>query len=529
MESHKISVSKLSGHAFYEQIRSVSFVGLAVALVTILFLLYSALFLIDYQIGNNLTRHLNVGRWTWIRDIVERIVPHQLTSSELGGTPGTHTALLYVCVSVGLVVFWLLAMRLLQPHSSLVALGWVLIVAMMFSVPMIALTAQTSGDIFLYIFYGHTIAHYDQNPFVYAPGHFRPDPLLRWAVWRYTRSAYGPLWLMLSAPMSALAGNTLITNLVLYKLLLLGLHLITTITVWLWFQQIQPRLAIWGAVFYGWNPVVLYEGIGNGHNDLAMATFVALSLLAVSRRRWLMGIFFMCAAAMIKLTALLFLPPLMLIWLLRLSGLRSRLLALATGGAVGLGTLLLLYAPLWAGSRYLTNVLDNPAVTSYMNSMWRIVVSQFHPTNRVATQAIEAQLEPVRYAILAIAYLVILYLFVYRKQKLSHACLWIWVAYCLTSTWIWPWYFVLPILLAAMCGPSRSGMLAVGLTLGALLYWLLGSIPPLSHTEMVRIRPVLFIGPAIIMILLPFLGYWLARFTVRNQSTLREGVESEPP
>lgn len=141
-------------------------------------------------------------------------------------------------------------------------------------------------DIYTYAVQGYAIVFHQLNPLVSSPASVAAnDPLIQFAgSWADSRSPYGPLWLDLSA-LAARAGNGDIVRTVLILKLLNALAVIGTSALLADLARPRGRLAAArAALLYGWNPLVLIEMVGNGHNDAVMI-FLLVGFLALWRRR----------------------------------------------------------------------------------------------------------------------------------------------------------------------------------------------------------------------------------------------------
>ncbi|HET7095275.1 MAG TPA: hypothetical protein VFI22_17430, partial [Thermomicrobiales bacterium] len=148
------------------------------------------------------------------------------------------------------------------------------------------------------------------NPMAVPPVAFPRDPLMRFASaeWSDNVSPYGPLWTLIAAPATAFAHRDLPRALLAFK----GLAVVATLAGGWIASRIaaadDPERAAGAALLYLWNPLVLWEGIGNGHNDVVMMAIVLLALLAWARRddAWVMPL--LVVAAAVKYVALALLP-----------------------------------------------------------------------------------------------------------------------------------------------------------------------------------------------------------------------------
>ncbi len=196
--------------------------------------------------------------------------------------------------------------RLTTPRAlpAIFACGTALAVAMGWMYPVNAI------DLFIYAVRSRLLTTYGVNPLTARPVNFADDPLMRFASqeWGTHVSPYGPLWNLVAAPVTALAGDRLGPALAGFKLLAIvalllgGWLIVRTLAV------IDPDAAATGALFYLWNPLVLWEGIGNGHNDIVMVVPLLAALLAWARRRdgWVIPL--LIVATLIKYVTMLLLP-----------------------------------------------------------------------------------------------------------------------------------------------------------------------------------------------------------------------------
>lgn len=470
------------------------------------FLLYLAMFLLAQSPTYGLVGTRTLRRWSGLRAVSRLLMPNSVIDASRHSEQAIVNAGLYGLVVLGLVSMWALALWLVRPGAETLKLRWILLPVGLFSLPLIWFPAMFSCDLYLYIFYGRTISHYGQNPILVSPLHHSDDAVISWIrCWRGLPSSYGPVWLMLAGSLSAIAGDARFANIFTYKAGLLGLHVLTIVAVWSLLRRTRPELATWGAVFYGWNPLVLLETIGSGHNDAVVGLYAALSLLAVANRRWPFAVFFIVAAAMVKLPALLPLPLLALTWILSSQGARAKIMAAVGAGMATVVSGLVLYSPFWAGTALLRNVRKNPAATRYYNSLWELLARKLVVgEGKGSLPDLLKEFNTVRLYGFGAAYLLLIW-YLWKRRSLADAWVWLWFVYCLWASWIWPWYFVAVVPIAAVCGPGRSAWLAAGLTVGGMLFWL-DTPSPKPLTWLAAYRSVVMFAPAILALLWPVLS-----------------------
>lgn len=253
-----------------------------------------------------------------------------------------------------------------------------------FCLLLIPVQPLTASDLYTYAFLGRVTAVLDQNPFVHMAGEFAGDPFYFTVTFPNlpVTCGYGPLWVVISALLGWLTRDQLLLNLFLFKGLAAGLHLASSALVYGILKRVAPEYRVVGALFYAWNPLLLYELVGNGHNDAAVAVLVLLAFFllsldnprseAKSGGRGLWAILCLAAAALIKAVAVLWLP-LAALWLL--AQVKPRLARLRQATAIALlvlATVVAAYAPFWVGTATLQGLVAQSDI--YGNSLASLAI-----------------------------------------------------------------------------------------------------------------------------------------------------------
>ena len=404
---------------------------------------------------------------------------------------------LFILVVGCAIASWVWAVRVAQRLAQPFAIWPVLLMTTLLAMPVLAFTGLFSDDVYLYHLYGRTIATHGGNPLDVPPSGFPHDPHLDWVHWRELRSAYGPVWLMWSSVLSAIAGDSITAAVIVYRVAGLGTHLLTVLILWRVLQTTAPRAALAGTIFYGWNPLVLVEVVGNAHNDAIVALFAVMAMTAIVHRAWRSSAFFAACAVMVKPFSGLLLVALAV----RMLGLRGsrRLRQGASAAAIAAITMLVVSLPLWAGTALVENIADNPASYIYTNSMWELI-SESGPAlfNATTVSLQHPYLDIVRGAIFLIGAGWILCRRSARRDAAGTA-LALWVLFCLTASWIWPWYFVPALALAPLAG-ATGWAVGVALTCSGLLFWI--AWPPMDATLSSTLhfwRSLVLLGPLLLV------------------------------
>jgi alpha-1,6-mannosyltransferase len=162
----------------------------------------------------------------------------------------------------------------------------VFMLAIAFHVLALTLPLLFSRDVYSYAYYGRIWTSYGANPYVLTPSDFPYNSLwhLTWPGWRGTPSVYGPLFTWVSV----------VTTGVLHSVhsVIRGFQVVaalasvgTMVVVWRLVQRVRPERAVFAVAVIGLNPIVVYQVVGGGHNDVLVAFFIACAVSFVFARR----------------------------------------------------------------------------------------------------------------------------------------------------------------------------------------------------------------------------------------------------
>jgi hypothetical protein len=186
----------------------------------------------------------------------------------------------------------------------LIICGWAVFSAtiLVFMYPVGAL------DIFDQIFRARLTAHYGYNPFITIPTNLPHDPFQPYVAWKGDPSPYGPLWELIAAGTSLLGGNRLWDNLIYFKLLVLLAHWVSIGLTYGILCSWKPNWSLRGTLFFAWNPLVLFELAGNGHNDSIVVAFILAGVYGLVFAARCAVIPFLVGGALTKFVPILLVP-----------------------------------------------------------------------------------------------------------------------------------------------------------------------------------------------------------------------------
>jgi hypothetical protein len=430
--------------------------------------------------------------WPWVGGVlagllrlVGAIAPAALASYQ-------GTAVLLVGLLAGQFVLYLLAVWLVGRVSRRLALGTLLALTALVQAVLLPLPGVFTTDLFSYAMYGEIAGRFGGSPYVQAPSDYPKHPLylLINPLWRDAPSVYGPVWIAISSLVGATLGGQLLAETLAYRLLADLSHWLNLAVLWWALRRLRPGAEPRGLALYAWNPLVLFEFAGNGHNDGTMLVFLLLALGWLARGRALLAWGALVLSIGTKYTTGL-LCPLVLWWLTRGARGWRRAALLAAGGVGTLVALAALYLPWWRGADTLGPVrywLTTPLYANYAPiglAIWlrdALAALGWGAPEELEPWVFGAQRQIVRAALLGLLAWELLRL--RQVAELPLAGVRIWLAFLLAvNTWVLPWYYTWPLALAALSSlSSRTTWLAVAFTLSAPLsmYWAQASFSSLD-------------------------------------------------
>jgi alpha-1,6-mannosyltransferase len=316
---------------------------------------------------------------------------------------------------------------------------------------------------------------------------------------------YGPLWQIISLVPTALAGESLLRGLLAFKVLGLLAFVSCSLVIWQLLTRLCPPHAPSGTLLFAWNPLLQFELVGNGHNDVVMILFVLLAVWALIAERRLLVLPLLSLAIVTKLLAVA-LGPVVLYGLLRGQlPLRDKLIAIFGGGALAVVLAIGLYAPFWAGLDTFYFLSRGNWFTASPPTMLREVLRQWYPFEDAGR--IAATLVGLTYAAFVVIRLALLWRQDRQAEPTDQSWLpWIEAAYDMTfvylaflTLWWQPWYLVWLVALAALL-PSRfvherALLFCFGGVLNYLVFKYIWPIyQPMTYTTIMGISVVLIYG-----------------------------------
>jgi hypothetical protein len=217
-------------------------------------------------------------------------------------------------------------------------------------------------DVFNYLIEIKLTYFYDVNPYLETFKPYRRDSFALPAFLIDTRLFYGPVWLLVSWLPGAVVGYTdVIHSLVAMKFLNAVLLGLTGLAIFRYHGDDERRR--WLAVYaFLANPLILFEGLANAHNDVMMTCFLVGALVALRARSGLAGAL-LAASALVKFFTAALAPLFVVVALLRRWSLPRIGVAVGLTGAI----VVLACAPFWAGGEMVTGLRKGTSTSQEMD------------------------------------------------------------------------------------------------------------------------------------------------------------------
>jgi hypothetical protein len=377
-------------------------------------------------------------------------------------TPVRATAVLVAISALSYAVGYLALMRMKRISRGLIAvLAGLFVIALGTQV---LLYPTGALDVFNYIMWLKLQYGYDLNPYVETFAQFEQDPLRPWVFLHRVHLFYGPAWLLLTGlPLLPLGFDDVMMALVGLKLLNCALLIGTGALIYRYRGGGKEGWA--GVYLLLANPLVLWEAVGNAHNDLLMTTLIIAAALALQRMSLLAGPLLMLAA-LVKLFAIV-LVPIFVVAALR-AGWPPRKIAVTTGLSLVLAVTLI--APFWDGGDMYDGFREALTRSQIYNSSSPYSLVREYLTERDYT---EATIDLARRGFIGLFAVTVLALCwrVWRGRPYEPALVETLMLFLLFVSLLYPWYLI-PLIAVVALRPSRPALayVFVGTLLGLLYH-----------------------------------------------------------
>jgi hypothetical protein len=341
--------------------------------------------------------------------------------------------------------------------------------------------AVMSQDIFLSATYGRMASFYNVNPYVVSPTAYPTDIFHMFLLNQGLGVAhYGPLWIDMTLPVVIIARESVAHILFGFRLLGFICYIANAMLIWTILAELKREMRIAGVILFAWNPLVLLLGVGEAHYEIVVITFLLLGVLFYQRRSFLLSWLFVLLATLLNVFCLLLLPLfLKVLWKeTRVMRGRRRLLWWLTSISLSAVIVVLTFAPYsrgWGLMGFVSNIEGTFIEGNTVHSLDAAIL--YLPMGFPLFLSWLAN--PYHWTILAGIAIGSLLLFgLWLADTFDLVLLfssWIFLGLTILLPVHWPWFILLPLALAIVSTSRYTILLAILLTMGAVLeyYFLL--------------------------------------------------------
>ncbi len=189
-------------------------------------------------------------------------------------------------------------------ERGIVSTRTVLKLTVAYHLAILLLPLLLSRDVFSYAYYGRILSRYGGNPYVNTPADYPANDLWRftWPGWRETPSVYGPVFVWLSAAITAIF-RSIPDVIMAFRAVAVAASLASVWFVVKLVSRVKPSKTAYAAAMIGLNPVILFHTVGGGHVDVLVMLSVAAAIYLVATQRELPATVALTFGALVKVSA----------------------------------------------------------------------------------------------------------------------------------------------------------------------------------------------------------------------------------
>ncbi len=228
---------------------------------------------------------------------------------------------IYIIVLLLLVACYLLLLWLIRKNKVTIKQFWQLLIPT--SVILLFSYNAFSYDLFNYMFDARIFTVHSENPYLYKALDYPSDPWINFMRWTHRTYPYGPVWLVLTVPLSFIGMQFFLPTLFLYKALMAISFLGTTYFIGKILEKISPANKLFGMALFALNPLVLIESLVSAHNDIVMIFLAVTALYYLLSNKYVRAFLLLFLSFGIKFATIVLLPVFLLVVIQRIRKLKT--------------------------------------------------------------------------------------------------------------------------------------------------------------------------------------------------------------
>jgi hypothetical protein len=248
----------------------------------------------------------------------------------------------------------------------------------------VALYPVGALDVFNYMIELKLTFHYDRNPYLVTFQGYEADSFARFAFLTDIRLFYGPAWLLASLiPVTVTGFNDVVATLLGLKIFNLALLVVGALLIAACQRDARDRWL--AATVFLANPLVLFEGVANAHNDVLLAVLLIGAMLALQRQSSLAGPL-LALSALVKLYTVVLVPIFIVVVLRERWGWRRA----ATTTVLVAVTVVIACAPYWGDGQLIDGLRTGLDQSQDMDHVSPYSLAQQYAQERQAEDKLNA-------------------------------------------------------------------------------------------------------------------------------------------
>jgi hypothetical protein len=359
-------------------------------------------------------------------------------------------------------------------------------------------------DVFNYLIRLRLIFHYGDNPYTETIVQYPDDPFRPFGFMVDVPLFYGPVWALISGPVAMLGGfgDSVVPALVSLKVFNALLLLAIAVIINHYHQESKRK---WLAVYMLLaNPLILFEGIGNAHNDVLMTLFLVAAIVTLKHDS-VLAMPLLALSALVKFFTGALAPLLFVMMIVRRWGWRRSGTSLALSAVVVAATA----APFWDGGGMIHGLRDGLERSQDMHSASIFSLTREYLTVRDAPEAVIDRVRWGFMALFGISALLVAWTAL-RGREIERTVIDTMLLFSLLLSLLYPWYLIPVIAVIAMRWDRLSLGFLFAITALGLLYYPL-SVWAWFHSGWTAMRIHVFQAIFTTLPILVFLGAEAAR------------------
>lgn len=382
-------------------------------------------------------------------------------------------------------------------------------------------------DVFNYMVELKLTYHYDQNPYLVTFEAYREDSFARSAFLVDVTLFYGPAWLLVSWIPVAITGFTDVIQ-TLLGMKVFNLALLAVIAFLVARHHRDDRFRWFAPALVLLNPLVMFEGVVNAHNDVMLTAFLVGAVMALERRSPVAGPL-LALSTLVKAYSVVLLPLFIVVALRDRWGWKK----IAQTVALTSVAVVVTFAPFWGDGKLVDGLLGGLEESQGMDHVSPYSLAQQYAQSRIAEDDIDPEFVMSRpafeilpdetrqelwigFTVAMVAATLALAASAWRGRSAALAAADTLLVMFLASTNLYPWYLI-PVVALFALRPERLGIWYVAIATGLGLAYYPLFVYGHFNTGWSRFEVHQFLA---LFLTLPILIYLVARMLVALRGVL---------